>query len=170
MILIGLGANLPSERHGAPERTLEAALALMAEGGVTVRRRSRWYRAPPVPDSDQPWYVNGVAVVETGLSPISLLGVLQATERALGRVRRARWDSRVVDLDLLAYGTRVIGGRGRPGESPLTVPHPRLHERLFVLIPLVELDRRWRHPLFGKTAGDLLAALPPDPRIGPLDD
>ncbi len=168
MILIGLGANLPSEGYGAPESTLEAALGLMAERGVSVRRCSRWYRTPPVPMSDQPWYVNGVAAVETGLSPASLLNVLQATEKALGRARRTRWEARVADLDLLAYGTQIIGDHGRTGETALAVPHPRLHERLFVLIPLVELDRHWRHPILGKTAADLLAELPPDPRIKPF--
>ena len=169
MILIGLGANLPSERYGAPVKTLNAALDLIEQGGASIRGRSRWYTTPPVPASDQPWYVNGVAEVETDLSPSALLSLLLATEKALGRARRSRWEARVADLVLLSYGSQVIGAGDTHGEDALIVPHPRMHERQFVLIPLIELNGGWRHPVLGKTASELKAELPEDPRIRLLD-
>src|SRR5512135_1345665 len=99
MILIGLGANLASPEFGAPPESLEAALALLAERGVRVVARSRWYRSAPVPPSGQPWFVNGVVAVETALEPAALLEVLHAVEARFGRVRRERNAARVLDLD-----------------------------------------------------------------------
>src|SRR4051812_2834325 len=86
-IYIGLGANLPHERYGSPQRTLEAALAALGDHGVTTVRISPWYRTAPVPVSDQPWYVNAVAEVASGLSADALLAELHAVEAAFGRAR-----------------------------------------------------------------------------------
>ena len=162
-ILIGLGANLPSERFGGPRQTLEAALAELERRGVKVLRRSRWYESAPVPRSDQPWYVNGVAAVETALGPEALLAVLHDVEHDFGRVRGARNAARAVDLDLLAYGDLVRAGP----EAPL-LPHPRAAERAFVLLPLAEIAPGWRLPGRGETVEALAARLPPDQEIRPL--
>jgi 2-amino-4-hydroxy-6-hydroxymethyldihydropteridine diphosphokinase len=160
MILIGLGANLPSREHGAPQATLEAALDRLAAEGIAIIARSSWYRTAPVPASDQPWYVNGVAAVATTLEPAALLAVLHRVEAAFGRVRRERNEPRPIDLDLLAYDDRVSR------DAPPLLPHPRLHERGFVLRPLAEIAPGWRHPASGATVEALLAALPPDPPSG----
>ncbi len=155
MIFIGVGANLPSPDHGPPEATCGAALDALAREGTVMRRRSRWYRSAPVPASDQPWFVNGVAEIATSRSPAALLALLHAVEARFGRVRGAAGAARVIDLDLLVYGDRV----SLDGQSPV-LPHPRLHQRGFVLLPLYELAPSWCHPVSGAPLAALIAALP----------
>jgi 2-amino-4-hydroxy-6-hydroxymethyldihydropteridine diphosphokinase len=152
-ILIGLGANLDSPRWGTPRETLAAALAVLEGNGVAVRARSGWYRSAPVPASDQPWFVNAVAALATTLAPPDLLALMQAIETCFGRARGVPNAARVLDLDLLDY-------RGERVQSPdLILPHPRLHQRRFVLAPLAETAPGWRHPVLGLTAAQLLARL-----------
>src|SRR5579859_4168933 len=103
LILIGLGANLPSI-YGEPPATLRAALDRLAAAGVKIGRRSRFWHSAPVPVSDQPWYVNAVAAVETDLPPERLLALLHEVEAEFGRVRGIVNAPRLIDLDLLAYG------------------------------------------------------------------
>jgi len=164
VILVALGANLPSPRHGTPRQTCEAALAALTAGGARVLRRSRWYRSDPVPPSGQPSFVNGVAEVATDLSPAELLALLHQIENEFGRTRRQRNEARLIDLDLLAYGDRVSAA----GEVP-ELPHPRLAGRAFVLLPLAELAPDWRHPVSGQRAADLAAQLPPGQTAEPID-
>lgn len=164
LILVGLGANLPSSAFGSPRETCEAGLARLEKLGVAIVRRSRWYKSAPVPPSDQPWFVNGVAAVATGRAPVELLGVLHGIENEFGRVRRVRNEARVIDFDLLAYDDVVVA----EGEG-LVLPHPRLHERAFVLLPLAEVAPDWRHPVSGRPIADLIAALPRGQVAEPLD-
>ena len=122
--------------------------------------RSSWYRSAPLPASDQPWFVNGVAEVKTTLSAEELLQALHAIESDYGRVRQRRNESRTLDLDLLCYDDQVID---QP--NACVVPHPRLHERAFVLLPLAELVPRWRHPVSGLTAAEMLGLLPAGQKV-----
>ena len=161
-VLIGLGANLPSSR-GAPRATCEAALEALGEAGVKVVRRSRWYRSAPLPPSPQPWFVNGVAAVETALDPVALLALLREIERRFGRVRVKLGEARKLDLDLLDYGGQV-----RPSEPPPELPHPRMHGRAFVLLPLAEVVPDWRHPRLGGSVEAMIDALPPAQVVEPL--
>ncbi len=156
MILLGLGGNLHSPEFGSPAQVLGAALRQMEHAGVRIIGCSPWYRSAPVPASDQPWFINGVAQLETALAPRALLALLHRIEARLGRRRGRRWAARIVDLDLLAYGERVVAA---PGAGGLELPHPRLHQRAFVLAPLADLAPHWRHPVTGQNAAEMLADL-----------
>ncbi len=161
MILIGIGSNLTGGRFRSPLDVCDAALAELERRGCLIRRRSRWYESAPVPASDQPWFVNGVVEIATSLTPAQLLALLHEIETSFGRVRRARNEARVIDLDLLAYGDLV-------SEGPPVLPHPRLAERAFVLLPLAEIAPGWVHPAAGKTVSELIEALPRDQIARPL--
>lgn len=146
LILIALGANLPSERFGPPRATLEASLDMLPEWGVQPIARSSWYESAPVPPSGQPWFVNAVAAVECALPPGALMKAMHAVEAALGRTREGAAVNapRAADLDLLDYKGLCTG----PHDWPC-LPHPRLQERAFVVVPLAELVPDWRHPVSG---------------------
>lgn len=153
MILLGIGSNLSSLSHGHPLATCKAAVEAINCENVAIVKCSCWYRTAPVPPSDQPWYVNGVAVLETALSPGDLLTFLQRLEHRFGRVRAVRDAPRILDLDLLAYGDLVRQ------EKPV-LPHPRMSNRGFVLVPLGEVAPGWHHPVLGKTVEILIEELP----------
>lgn len=158
MIIIGLGANLPHPEYGAPAKTLEAALYQLELRGIQVIQRSSWYISPPWPASlsGQPWYVNGAAVLHTDLDADRLLHVLHEVEWSFGRVRMERWAPRRIDLDLIAYHDERTAPCGIHGVAAL--PHPRMSQRAFVLLPMQEIAPDWRHPESGLSIGDLVAA------------
>jgi 2-amino-4-hydroxy-6-hydroxymethyldihydropteridine diphosphokinase len=159
VILIGIGGNLESARFGPPRDTLSAALTAFKEKQVRILTRSAWYRTEPVPRSDQPWFINGVVSLATELGPQDLLMVLQATERQFGRVRGETNAPRILDLDILDYQGEVMNA------TSLVLPHPKLHERRFVLMPIADIAPDWRHPILGLTAARLLAQLSPEQQI-----
>ena len=168
MILVALGANLPTAHHGTPAEGLDAALAALAEGDIRPVARSRWYRSAPMPPARGPWFVNGVVRVETTLDPVPLMERLLAIEAKFGRRRSVAGASRPLDLDLLDYDGRIVhhaGGRSGPA---LVLPHPRLAERAFVLAPLIEVAPHWQHPVTGASAASLLAAVAAEQAVKPL--
>jgi 2-amino-4-hydroxy-6-hydroxymethyldihydropteridine diphosphokinase len=156
-VFIGLGSNL-----GEREETIAQGLRALTARGFQIVRRSALYLTEPVDGPPQDWYVNAVAEGRTALAPEALLGACQEVELALGRVRAERNGPRTLDLDLLLYGDLV---RDDPS---LTLPHPRLHERRFVLVPLCELAERRVHPRLGLSFGALLAACPDASRVLPF--
>lgn len=161
MILVALGANLPSSA-GGPQQTLEAALKRLEANGVHIVARSRWYRTAPVPVSDQPWFVNGVARIETTLEPAALLALLRQVEQEFGRLRTVRNAARTLDLDIIDYDGRV------ENTPELTLPHPRMQDRAFVLLPLAEIAPGWWHPTLATTVESLISALPPVQKAEPI--
>ena len=125
---LSLGANL-----GDRKATIGAALHALQEGGARMMRRSSFYETAPVGKTDQPWFLNMAVEVETALSPRDLLALCQRVEHALGRVRTERWGPRPIDIDILLYD-------GLTAASPeLVLPRPRMTERAFVLLPLLEI-------------------------------
>ncbi|MDE0710925.1 MAG: 2-amino-4-hydroxy-6-hydroxymethyldihydropteridine diphosphokinase [Rhodospirillales bacterium] len=151
-VLIAIGANLRAPGFG-PLTSRPALVSLrLARAGLRPERLSRLYCARPWPVGLGPAYVNAVALVRSRLAPPVILGRLLKIERAFGRRRRRRNDPRTLDLDLLAAGTTVTGEACAP-----VLPHPRLHDRAFVLRPLLDVCPRWRHPVHASPLSVLLA-------------
>ena len=163
MILVALGANLPGPA-GTPAQALAAACKSMAAKGISITDSSRIWLSAPVPVSDQPWYSNAVVRVETKLPAACLMEELKNIETSFGRVRIKKNEARVLDLDLVACNDDVLQSPG------LVLPHPRLHQRSFVLMPLREVAPDWVHPVLHKSVDDLIAALPPGQQIKPGED
>ena len=152
-VVVALGSNLKGE-YASVEELIEAALARLPAYGLPVVRRSSLWRSAAWPDPSEPAYLNAVALVETLLPPLKALGQLQRLEAAFSRERAAPNAPRTLDLDLIAYGTEVTSG------PDLVLPHPRAHDRLFVMGPLAEMAPGWIHPVLGRSAADLAAAAP----------
>jgi len=183
--LVGLGANLP--QGASPPRTnLEVALSQIANLEIVERITvSRFYRSAAVPRGSGPDFVNAAAAVRAEASPAAFLAALHGIEATLGRVRPERWAPRVVDLDLLAAGSAVLPDSAtvrrwmalpmeearRMTPETLILPHPRLHQRAFVLLPLADIAPDWHHPLTGMTVREMVEAIAPEARaeVTPLD-
>jgi 2-amino-4-hydroxy-6-hydroxymethyldihydropteridine diphosphokinase len=148
---VGIGTNV-----GDRGRNVERALAALSDFGNIVRRSSL-YRTAPWGKLDQPWFLNAVALIETELPPLPLLDALHAIEDQLGRVRGDRWGPRTLDLDLLLYDDVDIDEHG------MRVPHPRLRERAFVLVPLAEIDNRFETLRDALPASDLAGVVRVEP-------
>ena len=167
MILIGLGGNLrgnlPGKGDVSPLETLEAALVLLEQKGLSVLQTSPWYASEPIPKSDQPWFVNGVAAIKSELRPHQILETLLELEKTLGRQRFEKNEARVIDLDLLDCRGEVLAEIGG-----LNLPHPRMHGRLFVLKPLQDIAPGWKHPVSGENVAQLIAKIGNSQTLKPL--
>lgn len=152
VVYVAMGSNL-----GKRVATLGLAKEqLAAVGGLVLTDSSPYYETEPESVSsglDQPYFINSVLRLQTDLAPSELLQRLQQIEQALGRQRGIRWGARTIDLDVLLYDDIVMR------EEALEIPHPRMHERRFVLEPLCDIAPEIRHPLLGKTVRELLKGL-----------
>jgi 2-amino-4-hydroxy-6-hydroxymethyldihydropteridine diphosphokinase len=153
MILLGFGGNLPFGNYTV-QQTITYAFAMMPNMNMRVKKISPLYSSAPVPVSDQPWFLNGVAAIDTDLAPEKLLHALIAIEEKCGRIRSIKNAARTLDLDLLDYRGLVFSN------TVLDLPHPRIAERAFVLKPLCDVAPHWKHPVTGKTVHVLIDALP----------
>ena len=158
-LFIGLGANLTPLGYKNPREGCVAAVSALQGEGVCVEKISKWYETAPVPISNQPWYLNAVAQAKTELNAAQTLAALHKIEMLFGRVRELRNEARVLDMDLLDFAGMVSDN------VELMLPHPRLCERAFVLVPLCELSPNWRHPVNGSLIGDLIKGLPAEQKI-----
>ncbi len=171
--LVAIGGNLAGHLD-SPFAQVHAAIEQISQAGLEVNKRSRLFRTPCFPAGAGPDFVNAAVAIVTPLGAAEVLAVLHGIERAAGRERRARWGPRVIDLDLLALGDLVLPDRAtfrawaglspeeRMTRSPdeIILPHPRLHERGFVLVPLNDIAPDWRHPVLGHSVAEMCAALP----------
>jgi len=147
--LIAFGGNLGEVR----ETFLQARSDLANSRDISVTAISKLYRTPPLGPPGQPDYFNAVISIETRLAPLALLKRLQRIENSHGRVRGERWGARTLDLDIIAYAGETCDS------EYLTLPHPRIAERMFVLRPLCDIDPAWQHPLLKATAAELMQRL-----------
>lgn len=152
MIYLGLGSNLPGT-YETSSALMWAAIARLSRARLRICAVSPFYETPPVGPPGQAPYVNVALAVSSNLSPLGLLAELHAIEAEFGRRRRVQWGPRTLDIDILDY-------RGQICDHRITLPHPRIAQRSFVLQPLKRIAPAWRHPVTGKTLGSLLAELP----------
>ncbi|MCH8156851.1 MAG: 2-amino-4-hydroxy-6-hydroxymethyldihydropteridine diphosphokinase [Nitrospinae bacterium] len=152
---IGIGSNLD-----APEKNCaEAIEKLDAHPEISLQAKSSFYKTQPVGPVEQGWFINAAIRVQTTLGPLDLLEALLSIEKEMGRVRGEKWGPRLIDLDLLFYDERVLKQEG------LTLPHPEITKRRFVLAPLCDIAENIFHPVLKKTLKDLLEELADDTEV-----
>lgn len=175
--LLALGGNAASDA-GPPDATIRAAIEGLDAGGLSVARVSGLYDTPCFPVGAGPDFVNAAVAVRTTMAPRQVLETLHDIEARFGRIRVRRWGVRTLDLDLIAMGDTVLpdaetqaAWRGLPPDEQarrapdrLILPHPRLQDRAFVLVPLADVAPDWRHPALGLTVREMLARLPAEDR------
>lgn len=159
-IWISLGANIPG-KWGHPQQSLARAIRELEQRGFALVAQSPVYTTIPLGSVRQPDFFNMVAELRGSVGPAALLRLLKRLERAAGRRSGVRWGPRPLDLDILDHGGRIMGGSGpRRRRGTLILPHPELHRRGFVLVPLEAVAPWWRHPRLGVRAKALLARQP----------
>lgn len=165
-ILLALGANTPGS-WGTPHETLTRALRELEAAGLKIERLSYFYKTRPVGDGRQAPYLNAVLLARGGLAPGRLLRLLKQVERRAGRRPRPPLQPRPLDIDVLSHsGRRLNWPALRRERGRLILPHPLLHTRAFVLVPLLEVAPHWFHPALGRPAKTLMARLGPGARSG----
>lgn len=157
-VYLGLGSNV-----GDREDYLKRAVELLDKHPlIEVKQVSSYYETEPLEYPDQSWFVNAAVEMETALLPMPLLDALQGIEKKLQRQRTMRWGPRTIDLDILLYGEELVS------ETRLQIPHIRMHDRTFVLVPLAEIAPDLVHPVMGQTMSELLETQPNKTAYRPL--
>ena len=152
MILVAIGSNLNSKSFGSPEQNCNAAIDMLRKY-FEVTQSSSFYKTEPIPKSEQPWFVNCIVNINSKISPSRILDTLLEIELQFGRKRSRKNEARVIDLDLIAYNSLIVKS------LKLTLPHPRMHLRKFVIQPICDINKNWIHPISKKKAFEILKEL-----------
>ena len=158
---ISLGANLKHNHKISLRENLELAINLLPKYNIFVKKVSNWYESEPVPVSTQPWYLNAVLKIQTKKTPEKLIVLLHEIENIFGRKRSLLNEPRTLDLDIVDFEGLI------KKERPI-LPHPRMHLRHFVLLPMQDIDPNWIHPIFKKSINDLIINYAPTQKIRKL--
>ena len=153
MIYIGIGSNLNGKNNETPLQNCKKALVELKKE-VDICKISSWYKSEPIPVSNQPWFINGIIEISTNKSSLDLLEFILSIEEVFGRVREKKNEARILDLDIIDYKKKILYIKNK-----LIIPHPRMHERSFVLQPLSELNPKWMHPIKKKGIKELIRNL-----------
>ena len=140
-IIIGIGGNIKSEEGTHPIKVAMKAISYFKDYSINVTNQSSWYETEPIPKSDQPNFFNCIVLANTNLNELDVLKSLHEIEHKLGRKRRIVNEARIIDLDLIDYSNKILMNK------EIIIPHPRAHQRRFVMEPLAELDKTWVHPI-----------------------
>ncbi|WP_299652410.1 2-amino-4-hydroxy-6-hydroxymethyldihydropteridine diphosphokinase [uncultured Tateyamaria sp.] len=174
-ILVALGSNMSSD-VGSPIETLQKATSELENLGAVIRGKSRFFRTPAVPSGSGPDFVNAALAIDAPWSAPETITRLHEIEAGLGRRRAGRWEQRIIDLDLLAHGDAIrpnvatvrtwmelpLDKQRDTAPGQLLLPHPRMHERAFVLVPLADVAPDWVHPITRRSVVEMRDALPPE--------
>jgi 2-amino-4-hydroxy-6-hydroxymethyldihydropteridine diphosphokinase len=171
--ILALGGNEPFAEYNSNDILSLALKSLSVRGIYTLKESSR-YATPAFPEGSGPEFVNSVAIVDSSYKPSELLEILHEVEAEFGRKREKRWGPRTLDIDLIAVGEAVLPShalylkwhdlapemQAKTAPNELILPHPRIQDRAFVLVPLAEVMPDWKHPVLGLTAVEMLKRLP----------
>ena len=152
-IIIGIGGNIKSEDGDHPIKVAMKAIRYLEDYSINITNQSSWYETEPIPKSDQPNFFNCIVFAKTVLNELDVLNSLHEIEYRLGRRRTLVNGARVIDLDLIDYSNKILKNK------EIVIPHPRAHQRRFVMEPLAELDKNWIHPVLKINIKKILAKL-----------
>ena len=152
-IIIGIGGNIKSEEGVHPIKVAMKAISYFKDFSINVTNQSSWYETEPIPKSDQPNFFNCIVIANTNLNELDVLKSLHEIEYKLGRKRRMINEARIIDLDLIDYSNKILTNK------EIVIPHPRAHQRRFVMEPLAEIDNTWVHPILKRNVCSILKKL-----------
>jgi len=152
-IIIGIGGNIKSKDGDHPIKIARKAIKYLRDYSINITNQSSWYETEPIPKSDQPNFFNCIVFAKTVLKELDVLNSLHEIEYRLGRRRTLVNEARVIDLDLIDYSNKILK------KKEIVIPHPRAHQRRFVMEPLAELDKNWIHPILKINIKKILAKL-----------